>query len=122
MPRLNLVMRIIVIAIVSIAVQLVLPWWWTAVIAAFLIELSFGKGDRLGFFSGFYGIAIPWMIIAAYIDHHNDSVLAHRVLELLKLPRFGVVLIIVTGLVGGLAGGLATLSASWILGYLRNDR
>lgn len=93
-----------------------------APVVAFLVEFFLGKGDKLGFFSGFYGVAIPWMILAMYIDSQNDSMLAYRVLDLFSLPRYAMVLIIITGMVGGIAGGLTSLSASWTRSYLNNAK
>lgn len=102
--------------------QVFLPWWWLVAVVAFGVELALGKGDKLGFFSGFYGIAIPWMLYAAYIDQQNGSILAHRILDLFSLPKFAFVLIIITGLVGGITGGVASMAASWIVAYRKNVR
>lgn len=119
---LKLIYRILLIAVTATIGQLLLPWWWVAPLAAFVVEVVFGKGDRLGFFSGFYGIAIPWMILAFYIDHQNGSVLAQRVLGIFSLPQFGLVLVLVTGLIGGLAGGVSSLAGSWVKAYWIHER
>lgn len=116
----NLFIRIILIACIASVAQLALGHWWLAPLTAFVVELSIGKGDRTGFFSGFYGVAIPWMILAFYIDHQSGSVLTYRVLELFRLPRFATVLVLVTGLVGGLSGGVASLSANWVKAYIKD--
>lgn len=118
----NILYRILIIGTIATFGQLLLPWWWIIAIVAFSVELVFGKGDKLGFFSGFYGIAIPWMVLAFYIDYHNGSVLSHRVLDLFKLPRFGFVLVLVTGLLGGIVGGISSLAGSWVNAYLKHDR
>jgi len=118
----NILYRILIIGTIATFGQLLLPWWWIVAIVAFLVELVFGKVDKLGFFSGFYGIAIPWMVLAFYIDYHNGSVLSNRVLDLFKLPRFGFVLVLVTGLLGGIVGGISSLAGSWVNAYLKHDR
>lgn len=116
----NLFIRILAIAAIASVAQWTLGLWWLAPLTAFTVELAIGRGDHTGFFSGFYGVAIPWMILAFYIDHHGGSVLTYRVLELFKLPRFATVLVLVTGLIGGLSGGVASLSASWVKAYFKN--
>ncbi len=116
----NLVARILVIGVIASGLQYRFEFWWLAVITAFVVELVIGKGDRTGFFSGFYGVSIPWMILAFYIDRTTDSVLTYRVLELFRLPQTAIVLVIVTGLIGGLASGVASLSASWLKASIKN--
>jgi hypothetical protein len=116
----DLFVRIAIIAVLASVFQFFYPWW-TCAIVAFVVEATLGRG-RIGFFSGFYGVAIPWMILAAYIDRQNGSELTYRVLELFKLPRFAMVLIIVTGLLGGAIGGMASLAGSWVKSYMKNDR
>ncbi len=116
----NLIARILIIGVIASGLQYRFEFWWLAVITAFMVELVIGKGDRTGFFSGFYGVSIPWMILAFYIDRTTDSVLTYRVLELFRLPQTAIVLVIVTGLIGGLAGGVASLSASWLKASIKN--
>lgn len=116
----QLFVRATIIAVLTTVSQTYLPWW-TCTIVAFMVEAMLGHG-RLGFFSGFYGVAIPWMLLAAYINRQNESELAYRVLELLKLPRFAMVLILVTGLLGGTVGGMASLVGSWVKRYVKNGR
>jgi len=117
----NLFLRVSAIAVIASLLQWSVGFWWLAPLTAFVVEALIGKGDRTGFFSGFYGIAIPWMILAAYIDHQSGSILTYRLLELFKLPRFASVLILVTGLVGGLSGGVASLAGSWVKAYFKHD-
>ncbi|MCF8278004.1 MAG: hypothetical protein K9J17_14820 [Flavobacteriales bacterium] len=109
----NFLLRVVLIAVLGAISQVYLPWW-TAVVVALLVESIIGKGDNTSFFSGFYGLAVPWMVLATYIDVKSESVLSIRILELLKLPQFSFVLIIVTGLVGGLVGGLGSMTGGLI--------
>ncbi|MFC2176594.1 hypothetical protein ACFLR1_06470, partial [Bacteroidota bacterium] len=83
-----------------------------AILAVYALVVGQGKKDA--FFSGFYGVAIPWMLLSAYINMSSDSILTFRILQLFSMPQFGVLLIIITGLVGGISGGIGTLSAGWI--------
>ena len=111
----NLLLRILLIAVFSCLSQIYLPWW-SAIFVALVVELVLGKASKTGtaFYSGFYGISIPWMILATYINYQSESILSVRILELFKLPQFGVVLIVITGLIGGLIGGVGSLTGSWI--------
>lgn len=118
---LNLIVRVILTGAFATVLQWHFGLWWLAAITAFVVELVIGKGDRTAFFSGFYGISIPWMAYALYIDRTTGSVLTYRVLELFKLPHSAIVLVLVTGLVGGLAGGIASLSAGWLRAAFKND-
>ena len=109
----NLLVRIVLIAVGSAALQSYFPWW-TAVCVALVVEAVLGKGGATKFFSGFYGVAIPWIVLALYIDMNNNSILSERILEMFKLPPYGFVMVIVTGLVGGMMGGLGSLVGGWI--------
>ena len=116
----NLLVRIVLIAILSAVSQTYLPWW-TAVLIALLVELALGKKDSTSFFDGFYGVAIPWMILAAYIDIKSESVLTVRILELFKLPQYSMVMIVLTGLLGGLAAGIGSLTGGWLKTALTSE-
>ena len=116
----NLAIRILLIAALSALSQVFLPWW-TAVIIALAVEALLGKANSTAFFSGFYGIAIPWMILATYIDMQSESVLSIRICELFKLPQYSFILIIATGLLGGLAAGIGSLTGGWIRGVIQKD-
>ena len=117
----NLTLRVILIIGLSYVAQTYCPWW-SAVIVAFFVEAILGKGDNTSFFSGFYGIAIPWMIISGYINAKSEAILTVRVLELFQLPQFGIVLIILTGLIGGIVGGIGSMAGGWIKhAFLRTD-
>lgn len=109
----NLFVRIIAIGILGVFAQLYFPWW-SVVFVALGAETVLGKGDHTSFFSGFYGTAIPWIILAAYIDIKSESILSVRILELFKLPQYSVVIVVLTGLVGGLVGAVGSVAGGWI--------
>jgi len=116
----NLVVRIGLIAVIASIGQVFLPWW-IIVIVAFLVEAAVGDGGATKFFSGFYGIAIPWIALAAYIDVKSGSILTVKILELFKLPPYGFVMVIITGLLGGLFGGLASTVGGWTKQALKDE-
>lgn len=109
----NLFVRIVIIAVLGALAQMYFPWW-SVVIIALVVEVMLGKGDNTSFFAGFYGVAIPWLILAIYIDTKSGSVLSVRILELFMLPQFSVVMIVLTGLIGGLVGGAGSVVGGWI--------
>lgn len=109
----NLFARILIIAIAVYIGQMFFPWW-IIVIVPLVVEAIFGRGKGTAFFSGFYGIAIPWMLLSAYVDIQSESILSSKILALFKMPEYGFVMIILTGLLGGLYGGLASLVGGWI--------
>ncbi|MBI1286357.1 MAG: hypothetical protein GC178_02155 [Flavobacteriales bacterium] len=109
----NLLIRVILIAGLSALTQTYFPWW-TAVLVALAVETALGKGDSTAFFSGFYGVAIPWMALSLFIDVKSDSILTMQILELFKLPTFGIVMVIITGFLGGLVAGVASMTGGWI--------
>lgn len=116
----NLLMRILLIAGATVLGQIYLPWF-IIVFVPFLIEAILGRGDSTKFFSGFYGVAIPWMALAGYIDFKSESILSVRILEMFSLPRYGFVMVIITGLLGGLMGGLSSLVGGWLREAIKNE-
>lgn len=107
--------RILIIILLGTILQHFL-FWWTALMVAALVELKFGDRKAMSFMVGFYGIALPWMILAGWIDLNNGSNLSDRVLGIFTMPAWPLLIIILTGLVGGLAGGLA----GWTGGNIRS--
>lgn len=79
-------------------------------VIALVVEFILGKRNSTAFFSGFYGVAIPWMILATYIDIKSESILSVRILDLFNLPQYSFVLIVLTGLVGGSVAGVGSMT------------
>ncbi len=109
----NIFARILVVAMLTAIAQTYLPWW-SSVCVALVVEALLGKDDRTSFYTGFYGVSIPWMIFATYIDMKSESILTVRILDLFSLPQFSIVMIVLTGLIGGLAGGVGSMTGGWI--------
>lgn len=64
------------------------------------------------FLAGLLGIFILWAVIASWIDIKNNSILSHKISELIKVGGSSVLLILITALVGGLVGGFAAMAGS----------
>jgi len=104
----NTNMLFIIILIFSFAAGFFMPWW-VACIIAFLAAVWFGKTTKRTFLSGFFGVAITWIVLALCKSIPNNHILATRVAHLFHLPGWGA-LLAVTAVIGGLAGGLSALS------------
>ena len=103
----------ILILVLSSAAQLDLPWWSLALVA-FGVALALAPSGKVGFWAGFVGAALSWVLPAAWLAYQNEGLLAHRVAQLLPLGGSPVALVLATGLVAGLVGGLAGLAGVWV--------
>ena len=108
---------IILIALLSFAVGLYLPWWSLALVA-FLVAILIHQRAGKSFLTGFLALFFLWGIMAFVIDQHNQQILSAKVSQMLPLGGSGIALILVTGLIGGLVAGFAAMSGS----YLRTVR
>lgn len=104
---------VITIAIISFTAGLYLPWWSIAIVS-FMIALLIHQRPLASFIAGFTGIFVLWMIIAAFINTANNSILANRIGEMLGIGQNPALLIFITALIGGLVAGFAALSASYL--------
>ena len=104
---------IILIAILSFALGLYLPWWSFAV-AAFAVIALIHQRPALAFLAGFVSIFVLWFLLATVIDIRNQHFLSKKMALLLPLGGNTFLLMLVTALVGGLVGGFAALSGSFL--------
>jgi hypothetical protein len=103
----------LLIALVSLALGLFLPWW-TVAIAAFGIVYLYRLTPGFAFLSGFAGVFICWALIALFRDTANDGILSQKIALILPLGGSGALLILVSALIGGIVGGMAGLTASFL--------
>ena len=104
---------ILLIAILSFALGLYLPWWSLALVA-FLVAALIHQRAGKAFLSGFLGLFLLWGILAFVIDANNDHVLSVKVAGLLPLGGSSILLILVTAFIAGLVGGLAAMAGSYV--------
>lgn len=104
---------ILLIALLSFALGLYLPWWSLAMVAFIVAALIHQRAGK-AFLSGFLGLFLLWGILAFVIDQGNQHVLSHKVAALLPLGGSSLVLILVTALIGGLVAGLAAMAGSYV--------
>lgn len=101
---------ILLLAVLSFAVESFFPWWTIAIIC-FLMGFLFLKKIGKSFLVGFLGIALMWLIVAYKQDVANDHILATRMAALFHLPN-SMIFIVVASLIGGLVGGLSALTGA----------
>ncbi|HVG41243.1 MAG TPA: hypothetical protein VM888_06500 [Chitinophagaceae bacterium] len=104
-------LSLLLIIILSFIAGLYLPWWSIAIVA-FLVALLFNQKIGYGFLSGFLGIFILWGLLSLLKDVKNESILSHKIAQLLPLGGSSVLLILVTAFVGALVGGFAAMAGT----------
>jgi len=116
MNKVVVLLKIIFTAVIAFLLQNIFPWW-SAAVAAFLIAFILYSKPGSSFLSGFFGIAMLWIIWAFMANYSNDGALASRVAPIFSLPN-NALLIIITALVGGLVGGFSAMTGSYIRNWL----
>ena len=101
-------MNFLIIAILSALLQIFAPWWVIAIVP-FVILLWRASRSSGAFWAGFGGIAVPWLLYGYYQHFISDGALSDRVAKIFMLPN-GILLLLVTALVGGLVGGFSGLA------------
>src|SRR5689334_14080342 len=92
---------IILIALLSLAACLYLPWWSIA-IAAFIVTAAIPQHPLKAFLAGFIALFILWGALAWFISSNNDHLLAHKVSVLMLKQDSPALLVTVTALIGAL--------------------
>ena len=107
------IISLLLIALLSFAACLYLPWWSIAVVA-FLVVALLPQNPGKAFFCGFTAIALLWALLSFLKSSQNEHLLAHKVsLIILKMDN-PFLLIIITALIGALVAGFAALTGSFI--------
>lgn len=107
----KLILSILLTVVFSFLAGKFLPWWSIAIVA-FLVALLIPQSLSMSFLSGLIGIFLLWSIVALWIDIKNNSILSHKISELLKLGGSSMLLILVTAIIGGVVGGFAAMAGS----------
>jgi ABC-type multidrug transport system fused ATPase/permease subunit len=101
----------LVFAILSVSLQLFMPWWTMPLIAALTAFVMNVKPLPAFAVAGMIAV-LSWGGYAAYLDYQNTSILSTRMGQL-----FGglspMLLIVVTATFAGLFAGLAALAGSY---------
>jgi hypothetical protein len=115
---------IFLIIVLSLLLQLFLPWWIIALVA---FAMAWWKAETAGhaFASGFVAIFLLWIAMGLIQSVPNENLLANRVGEMFRLPLGSlnwIVLLLVTGIIGGLVGGISALAGFYSSRSLKSDR
>lgn len=107
------IISLLLIAFISFAACLYLPWWSIAIVA-FLVIALMPQTPGKAFLCGFAAIALLWAILSFYKSSQNEHLLAHKVsVVILKLDN-PFLLIVVTALIGALVAGFGALTGSFV--------
>lgn len=88
--------------------------WWSIALAAFAVALLLPQTPGKAFFSGFFGIALLWGMMAGIMDLRNEHILATRMSKLILQSSAPFAMVMITAVLGGIVGALSALSASVI--------
>src|SRR5665647_611121 len=97
----KMIVSIVLIALLSVAACLYLPWW-TIAIVAFLVAALIPQHPGKSFLTGFIALFLLWGSLAWYLSSNNDHILAHKVSMLILSFDNPAALILVTALIGAL--------------------
>jgi hypothetical protein len=112
-------MNFALIIILSVVLQIFAPWWTIAVVP-FIILVWLPASSSGAFWTGFGGIALPWLAYGYYLHFISEGSMSDRVAAIFSLPN-GILILVVTTLAGGLVGGLAGLSGHFVRQIFRHD-
>lgn len=104
---------IVLIAILSLAACLYLPWWSIAA-AAFIVAAAIPLKPLKAFLAGFIALFLLWGALAWYISSNNENLLAHKMSLIILKSDSPEMLILITALVGALVAGMASVTGSFL--------
>lgn len=104
---------LLLIAFVSFAACLYLPWW-TIAIVAFIVLALIPQSPAKAFLCGFTSIALLWGFLSFLKSSQNEHLLAHKVSLLILKMDNPFLLIVITALIGALVAGFGALTGSFV--------
>lgn len=110
-------MKWILIALLALILQTFLPWWSIA-IAGFVSGIVFLQKPANAFLNGFSGIFALWAAVSLYIYFVNQGLLAEKLADLFSLPH-GLLVVLMTALIGGICGGLSAVTGNLLKSLLK---
>ncbi|WAC11184.1 hypothetical protein [Dyadobacter pollutisoli] len=112
-------MNFAIIIILSVILQLFAPWWVIAIVPLIILFWRPATTSE-AFWTGFAGIALPWLAYGYYLHFISEGAMSDRVAQIFFLPN-GILILIVTALVGGLTGGLAGIAGHYVREVFRQS-
>ena len=107
------IVSILLIALLSVAACLYLPWWSIAIVA-FIVATSIPQKPWKSFLTGFISLFLLWGSLSWYISSNNDHLLAHKISMIILKKDKPYSLMLVTALMGSLVAGFAALAGSYV--------
>src|SRR5436190_18387534 len=107
------IVSILLIALLSVAACLYLPWWSIAIVS-FVVAASIPQKPWKSFLTGFISLFLLWGSLSWYISSNNDHLLAHKVSVLIIKKNSAAMLVGITALIGALVAGFAALAGSYL--------
>ena len=107
------IISLLLIALLSVAACLYLPWWSIAIVA-FIVAALIPQHPGKAFLTGFIALLFLWGSLSWYISSNNNHLLAHKVSMIILKTDSPYLLITSTALIGALVAGLAALSGSYL--------
>ncbi len=104
---------ILLIALLSLAACLYLPWWSIAIVA-FIVAALIPQKPVMSFFTGFGSLLLLWGVLAWFLSSNNNHLLAHKISVLILKKDSPVLLIAVTALIGALVAAFGALAGSFV--------
>ena len=102
----------VLIAVLSFAACLYLPWWSIAPVAL-LVSLFIPQRPLASFLAGFMALFILWSVFALLVSSGNNYMLAEKMSLIIFKASNPFLLIFVAGLTGALVAGFAALTGSY---------
>lgn len=106
------IVSVLVIALLSLAAGLFLPWWTIAVVA-FVVTSLIPQNPLRSFLSGFTALFLLWGALSWFISNNNEHLMASKVALILKMGN-PIIMIVATALIGALVAGFAALAGSFV--------
>lgn len=107
---------IVLIALLSVAACLYLPWWSIAIVA-FVVAVAIPQHPGKLFLAGFIALFLLWGSLSFYISSNNNDLLAHKVSLIILNTDSPLLLIATTALIGGIVAGFSALTGSFVRKY-----
>ena len=113
------IVSLILMAFLSFALSLYLPWWSIA-IACFLVAAFIRQRNGIAFLAGFTALFFLWGGLSLWLSSTNGHILSRKVSLLLIQSENPGMLVAITALIGALVAGFAALAGSQLRHIISN--